>query len=191
MAVMLGELVVRAMLATLQANLNAEIAAIVTERGDSIAMAPVARWFCYDRPDEDSPESVDVEVVESPASFPDYVAKITNSGTARAPVDSHIPIVVRLFQANRTQKASGVMWVRSKRYEAAIVRTIRNTPQLGISSTAGVLANATSSSSGVPTRSSQGRAGMVEVYVTVQLNETNGGETVASGGVPPACTLES
>ena len=199
MAIMLAELPVRAMLATLQANLATELTGISSERGDSAtipALPAPTSWFAWRRPTA-LPNRCEVEVYDEGVTFPRFSHDISRWASGqRCNLSSSVTLVVGLNHANRGASAgaeafsTAVMKVHSWRYAAAILRCIRNAPALG----QGDLIMATPQEVRYSTRQSEDgmdNIDRVEVTVRCDVQESSTGETQAGQGAPPSATLES
>ena len=186
---MLGELPVKGILAYLQADLTAELAKIVTERGDSLPLESVTEWFGYERP-EPSPEKVEVEVYsEQDLSFPEFDLLTSQYEIATGtPLHSLLPIKIRLSHANRDQVSRGQMQERNWRYLSALARLFRNDPTIGFTDgTVLIDLDAGQDQVGVVNQIQMGR---VTLDLTVFIREQSTGEGIASGGVPPTAIIE-
>lgn len=200
-AVMLSELGRKALLKSLQDNLASELTDIVTERGDSLALAAPKSWFGYERrpggKERRDVDGVSVEVYERPGTgvgfplWPRQVGAFTSGASPPPSLQSSVALEVTLWHANRDGVSGGLMRDRSDRYGAAIMRVIRNDPTLGVS---GIIVQMSpdnailigpekaAKDSGVDNPAD---GDLVRVRLTVDQQETSIGEGVASGGVPP------
>jgi hypothetical protein len=190
MAVMLMELPLRAILATLQASLNTEIGYVNTEANDGISCPSVTTWFCWDR-EREMPDKAEVSVFEDAGGEIAEWGSLVSNGQ-RTPIRTSWTIVVRLAYANRSQLSTSAMRVIGMRYAAALVRCIRNAPQLGQTT---LPVDAEPSTPIVVLERATGTDpktfGTVEMRVAVTINESPVGETVLGGGTRPSATLES
>jgi hypothetical protein len=192
MAVMLMELPLRAILATLQANLSTEIGYVNTEANDGITCPAVTHWYCWDR-ERAQPEKAEVEVFETgQGELEEWASQVSTwSVGARIPLRSSWIFTVRLNYANRSALSTSAMRVLGWRYAAAIMRCLRNVPNLGqstIFATPGIPVATL-----VPTDDPNDvrTFGRVEVQVQVSVHESSVGETVLGGGTRPSAILES
>lgn len=190
MAVMLMELPLRAILATLQSALNTEIGHVNTEANDGITCPTVTTWFCWDR-EREMPDKAEVSVFEDAGGEIAEWGSLVSNGQ-RTPIRTSWTIVVRLAYANRSQLSTSAMRVLGMRYAAALVRCIRNAPHLGQTT---LPVDAEPSTPIVVLERATGTDpktfGTVEMRVAVTINESPTGETVLGGGTRPSATLES
>lgn len=140
MAVYLTAFSIRAIIAKLQASLNAEIAFIEAELTTKPCDLPaVTGWYIY-RKDNPSPDVTVVEVYETGlVTFPLKKQDLSayTAGGRRRTISEH-SIVIALTHANRGDADTSnqtlleqQMAERSRLYAAAIYRVIRNNPNCG------------------------------------------------------------
>ncbi len=196
-AVMGIELPLRALLATLQANLNAELVHVGNEANDSLAPMAVEGWRCWKTQDL-AVNRCRVDVYEiGGTTFPDWDEQMSTwlSGQ-RVPLRHQANLVVAVLFANRgltptsrTLKMSE-MRVLAMRYAVGVVRTIRNTPNLGL---AGIFCEPGEASItyGLDEVDGPPASMRVEVPAVVRVSESSSGETSVGGGTRPSAILES
>lgn len=127
MAIQLAERGVDAVVSTLQSNLSAELAAIVSEMGDGVTLTAPANADYYKRPkSEISGGTAHVEVFEQ--EF-DIEQPYTDAAAGRLAYE--LPLIVRLTAINRDAATADTMMKRMRRYGAGIVRVLVENYQLG------------------------------------------------------------
>lgn len=199
MAVLLGEFAVPAMLKTLQDNFATEVSAINTERSDAeVQLSGIERWYCYER-EWASPDINECEVYIPPdgISFPRMPAQLSRWAIGqRVPLDSDVEIVVAVNHANRggvsgaTLKRSD-MWKLNQRYAAAVLRVVRNIPNLGYANDLVAVPQRVRTESRRVGNEDTRFVDRVEVTFSVSQQESSSGENTPGGGVPPVAVLES
>jgi hypothetical protein len=194
MAVMLGELAVKAVLAVLQASFNSELDAIALERNDGLVVPYLTSWYGFRRA-AGSPDRTEIEVFVSNITFPRWATDLVNTQAGqRGPVVSNVEVLVGINFANRNNySASQLSGEIGWRYASALVRCIRNQPRLNINNPS-VMVNdirlAGSILGGARLKLNPHSAGRVEARLLVSQNETHAGENTAAGGVPPSAIIE-
>lgn len=193
MAVMMAELPLRAMMATLQSFLNTEIAYIDSEAADSLGLPTVTHWYCWDRV-MPSPDETECEVFVVPGTviFPYFVQDLSawTSGQ-RTSLKHTVTIGVRINHANRDALKVSQLQIRGWRYAAAIMRVVRNVPQLGQAAIMCVPGSPSVYVRGAEEGRPIAQIVTAEMSFTCDAFETATGETQAGGGTRPSATLES
>lgn len=194
MAVMLAELPLRAMMATLQASLNTELGYVNSEAGDSLGLPVVTHWYCWDRVTP-SPDKTECEVFVVPGSiaFPYFTQDLGAWATGQRTNLKHtVTIGVRINHANRDQLKVSELQMRGWRYAASIMRVVRNVPQLG---QATIMCMPSGPSvfvrSADDTTRPVAQIVSAEMYFACEVYEVSTGETTPGGGTRPSATLES
>jgi len=200
MAVMMIERAVRAVIAQLQATLNAEISHVKINAQINLDLPAVTAWRSYDA-GVATPDVAEGEVYEiGDGGFWEREAQESLWQGGRTPVLSEIQMRVAINHANRgnadTNDATLLahqMASRSRLYLAALVRTLRNDPDVGTFGTIALSMRAFRTGQRDVTRidATLRAAGRVEVDFTARLSESSDNETVAGGGALPAATMES
>lgn len=197
LAVMGIELPLRALLATLQASLNTELTHIGSERADGLTPHSIENWYCWKREDLAVNRAL-VEVYERGGTvFPDWKAQVSTWVVGqRVPLRSEHPLVVAVVFANRgltpssrTLKMSE-MRILAMRYAAGVVRTVRNTPNLGQGDLLFAEPGEASITYGLDEPDGPPASMRVEIPFTVRVSESSSGETTPGGGTPPSANLE-
>ena len=197
-AVILGELGRKAILLTLQNNLSAELAHIVNERGDSLALAAPSSWYGFPRQAE-TPDDVELAVYRSPdgISFPSWEEQFMGgmTGSRAGEIHSEVGLTVTVTHANRDNVIPSKMEDRSDRYAAAILRVFRDNKTLGIAGDSSVFVVpdrvAISEVDVSKTSPNISKVDRIEISVRVVMTEGSNGETNVGGGVPPAAATET
>jgi len=127
MAVKLAERGVAAVIAILQSDLATELAAIDTERGDSITMdAPAAGTYYHYPRAAIQGATCHVEVFEEEFEFTEPY-----SDAAHQRATYELPITIRLTHFNRANYSIEDMVTRSRRYGAGVFNVINKNHTLG------------------------------------------------------------
>jgi hypothetical protein len=198
---MISEFAVRAVVARLQAALNAEIAYVKSEAALGYDLPAVTGWRAYDA-GVATPDVVEAEVFERDSStFPSNTYDLSAWTTgARTRVISTVRLRIGLNHANRgdadganaTLTASRMV-ERTRLYAAAILRTIRNDPTCGYG--ANITVEPVELRVNVDDRSRLSgdvrRVDRVEFDIDVHLQESSTGETTPGGAALPSATLET
>lgn len=195
-AVMGFELALRAMLGTLQANLNSELTAVGNEANDTLTPPAIDAWYCWRR-EENVVSRAACEVYEVGGTTLDDWNSQVSAWTAgsRLPLRMKHSLEVSVTFANRglngqTMRTSE-MKVLAMRYVIAIIRTVRNFPDLG--QTGRIIAEpgeAVMTFGGSEPDTPPG-AMRVTVPFVIETKESSASETVVGGGPRPSAILES
>lgn len=196
MAVLLAERAVGQVLAALQditSGLSAELSAIAAERADAVTLACPDRWYVSPRA-ELSHDAVSVEVFSDVTNFVDQEKRLPAwTFGVREAMPSEVDVVIRLTHANRDLATLGTMRKRTERYMAAVVRVLRNFPQLmdttGSIRWAQLREARTTTEDSIVDNENRVVVDRLTLTITVNMNEGSAGEGSASGGVPPSFTV--
>ena len=188
MAVLLGELPIKGVLAYIQANIAAQFTEIEAERGDSLDLMAVTQWFGYERP-KPSPEKIEISVYsERDMEFPEFAVLTSRYAHGQVSLHNSLPITIKLTHRNRDNASRGQMQERNWRYTAALARLFRDNPTFGIAGglCVAVLVNANDQLD----PADQVDTGSVTIEIVVLTRESSDNEGTASGGVPPSAIIE-
>jgi len=188
------ELAISAMLDMIQDNITTELAEIKTERNDNLDFPATVPDAVFNRPAAAFVGSVlQLEVFSDQTLFP-FIDRDLTTWLASSPrVTSEVPLIVRLRFANRGASALSVVNMAkiTQRYAAALVRMIRNDPELANGGSPMVewakIEGLRISQSVFPLdESSSQYVDTIEMDVSVMLQETDANENTAGGGEPAA-----
>lgn len=200
MAVMGFELPLRAMLATLQANLNTELTHIGNEANDSLTPPAVEKWYCWKVTQQFVDRAI-CEVYElGGTTLKDWDSQVSAWVVgSRLPLRMEHSMVVAVTFANRGLTIGGAartlkmseMKVLAIRYATAVLRVVRNTPTLGQAAIVYAEPGEAVITYGEdnPPDAAPGSL-RVEVPFRVSVSESSSGETTLNGGVRPSANLE-
>lgn len=188
------ELAVAAMLDMIQDNIAAELAEIVLERNDSLAFPATTADAVFNRPADAFVASVlQLEVFTDESGFPVIERDLSTWQAATPQVTTDVGLTVRLRIANRADPALSPVDMSkiTQRYAAALVRLIRNDPQLANGGSALVnwarpeAMRISRTSTPIDEDVTQ-FIDNVEIDVTVNQTETNANEGIVGGGTAAA-----
>lgn len=205
MALLGPELARKQVLKYLQDNLNTEIDKIELERNDGLTVPAVDAWFAYER-DRSDVDNVRCEVYRQPARagdtntvvFPLWDRNMSNRLSASAALNMRCMVEIALSHSNRDNVDAFEMQDRSDRYAAALIRLIRNDPELGYSGSAQIsttilrlVVSERKTGAGDPGAVDISRVDTVTMLLAIELTEDKDSEGVLDGGNPPTVSAET
>jgi hypothetical protein len=124
-AVKLAERGVQALISLLQTDLPTELAAIDSDRGDSLTLAVPANGDYFNGPAVIESGRTSIEIWEDTIEFAN---PYTDSGDGRAVYD--LPVKIRVTWYNRDQDTIDQMRTRGRRYSAGVFNVVSVSPSL-------------------------------------------------------------